>query len=80
MTRKAYIKVCIQLFNYLVRAMTLEQGEDRPPFVLRERQKAAYEAMMDSVDHLTNVGDEEDEAMPSGRRLYQELDNAVMEM
>ena len=48
-TRKAYTKVCMQLFSYLVRAMTFEQAKDRPPFVLSERQKAAYEAMMDAV-------------------------------
>ena len=57
-TRKAYTKLCMQLFSYLIRTMTFEQAEDRPPFVLSERQKTAYQAIMDVVDHLTDVEDE----------------------
>lgn len=64
------MKVCMKLFSYLVRVMTSEQAKDRLPFVLSERQRAAYEAIMDAVDHLINMGDEEDEMRLSGRRLY----------
>ncbi|KFA71004.1 hypothetical protein S40288_10386 [Stachybotrys chartarum IBT 40288] len=41
-TRKAYTKVCMQLFTYLVRTMTFEDAKSRPPFVLSRRQNAAY--------------------------------------
>lgn len=72
-TRKAYTKVCMQLFSYLVRTMTFDQAKDRPPFVLSERQEAAYEAMMDAADCL--VEEEVDR-----KRLYLALEDAVMEM
>jgi hypothetical protein len=58
-TRKAYTKVCMQLFSYLVRTMSFDQANDRPPFVLSERQKVAYQAMMDAADLFTDTEAEE---------------------
>jgi hypothetical protein len=77
-TRRAYTKVCMQLFGYLVQTITFEQAKDRPPFMLSERQKAAYEAIIDAANHLSDT--EDDGARSSTAQLYQNLDNAVLEI
>jgi RecQ family ATP-dependent DNA helicase len=79
-TRKAYTKVCMQLFTYLVRTMTFERAESRPPFVLSERQKTAYEAMMDVADRLTDAEQDGMTERLNTRQLYVGLDDTVMEM
>jgi superfamily II DNA helicase RecQ len=81
-TIKAYTKVCIQLFTYLVRTMTFELAKDRPPFVLSERQKAACDTMMDYADRLTDMEAEHGRTTerPGLRQLYSDLDGAVTEM
>lgn len=81
-TRRAYTKVCMQLFSYLVRAMTIEQAKDRPPFVSSMRQKAAYDPMMDAADSLADMRTEGDRIWNrlGRRRLYVDLDDAVLEI
>lgn len=66
--RRAYTKVCMQLFSYLVWTITFKHAKDRLLFVLSERQKSTYKAMMAAANYLMDA--EEDSARASMTRLY----------
>ncbi|KAH6953729.1 hypothetical protein BKA56DRAFT_504585, partial [Ilyonectria sp. MPI-CAGE-AT-0026] len=81
-TRKRYITVCLQLFAYIVRAMAFEDPADRPPFKLSRRQSAAYSAMMQHVDDLTDILQEHNGNLEAPRvaELQTLLEEAVLEL
>ena len=89
-TRKRYVQVCMQLFSYIVRCMSIEDEKRRPPFRLSRRQTCAYERMMAVTNQLVNVDDSvEAQEMGNGdcranlasyNPIYAKLDDAVMEV
>ncbi|KAF6793337.1 hypothetical protein CMUS01_16109 [Colletotrichum musicola] len=81
-TEKRYLQVCLQLMAYIVRVMTIEDKNERPPFRLTSRQTKAYETMMDVAEVLGEVVDEAggDLEGPEAKRLIGELEKAVLDM
>ncbi|KAL6411079.1 hypothetical protein AUP68_07518 [Ilyonectria robusta] len=81
-TRKRYITVCLQLFAYIIRCMAFENPAHRLLFKLSQRQSAAYNAMMQHVDDLTDMLEENDGNLKAPRvvELHTLLEESVLEL
>lgn len=81
-TQTAYISVYRQLLAYIVRAVSLDNKAERPPFKLSRRQTEAYEAMMAHADDLTDAWEEykEDRQAEPVARLLTALEDNILEL
>ncbi|KAL6407515.1 hypothetical protein AUP68_08533 [Ilyonectria robusta] len=80
--RRAIAATKPNLFAYIIRYIAFENPAHRPPFKLSQRQSAAYNAIMQHVDDLTDTLEENNSNLKAPRvvELHTLLEESILEL